>query len=80
MPQNMKKKLDRFPTQLVLTFIWIILAIPTVLYWQDSILWIGLISVYAIVISHFTAHLAWKSKRAAEHAEEDIEDHAEEMH
>lgn len=66
----MHERLAAFPTQLALTILWILLTIPTILWWHSSILWIGLISVYAIVISHFTAHIAWKAERAAEHQDQ----------
>jgi hypothetical protein len=35
---------------------WAVMAIPTVLWWKDSILWVALISVYALVVSHLAAY------------------------
>lgn len=52
---------------LIATFVWAVLAVPTVLYWHDSILWVGLISVYANVVGHWGA---WEAARAAEEAKE----------
>lgn len=68
---NLKKRLDAFPTQLVLTVVW---AIPVSILAMVTdiglaIRFVTFISLYAIVVSHFTAHLAWKAKRAAESAE-----------
>ncbi len=40
---------------LVLALVWAILTIPTLLWWKNSILWVSLMSIYAIVISHLAA-------------------------
>lgn len=45
---------------LVATFVWAALAVPTVLLWSRSVLWIGLISVYANVVTHISA---WQAAR-----------------
>lgn len=50
-----------------LAVIWAILAVPTVTVWQDAIWWVGLISVYANVVSH------WGAAEAAEAKERVIE-------
>jgi hypothetical protein len=39
-----------------LTVVWFMLAIPTVLWWHDSVLWVGLISCYANAVGHFAAY------------------------
>lgn len=41
---------------LTLTIVWGLLIIPTVVWWSESILWIGLISVYANFASHWSAY------------------------
>lgn len=46
---------------LALTGVWILLIIPTMLWWSTSILWILLISLYANIIGHFSA---WQAVRA----------------
>lgn len=46
---------------------WAILAIPTLLWWKDSILWVALMSLYANLVGH------WSSAQAAE-AEEKAEE------
>ena len=35
--------------------VWILLGVPTVVWWKDSILWISLMSLYAIIVSHWSA-------------------------
>lgn len=39
-----------------LAIFWAVMAIPTVVWWKDSILWVALISVYALVVSHLAAY------------------------
>jgi len=46
---------------LALTGVWILLIIPTMLWWSTSILWILLISLYANIIGHSSA---WQAVRA----------------
>jgi hypothetical protein len=65
----MRHRLAAFPTQLTLTLAWTIIGIPVSLWLRSSILWVSLMSVYAIVVSHWTAHTAWKAERAAEHGQ-----------
>lgn len=36
-------------------FTWLTLAIPTILWWRDSIMWVAFMSLYANVASHFAA-------------------------
>lgn len=67
---NFKTWVDEKPIQLWLTLVWATVGVALCLKYQSSILWVGLISVYAIVISHWTAYLAWKAKRAAEETKE----------
>lgn len=62
----MRDRFDAFPAQLVLTILWATVGTAASLYFRSSLLWVSLISVYAIVISHWTAYLAWKAKRAAQ--------------
>ncbi len=46
--------------------VWILLAIPTLTIWRDSLAWIGFMSVYAIIASH---SVGWEAGRAEEAAE-----------
>lgn len=41
---------------LTLTLVWAVLAVPTVVWWSESILWVALISVYANVAAHWSAY------------------------
>lgn len=47
--------------------IWIILTIPTVLWWKESILWVAMMSIWANVAAH------WSAFQAA-HAEQEQND------
>lgn len=68
-PVDAKEKIDNFPTHLVMTIFWTLLIIPTMIWLRESILWVSFMSLYAICISHWTAHQAWKAERAAIEAE-----------
>lgn len=35
---------------------WLLLIVPTVLWWHNSVLWVGLISCYANAVGHFAAY------------------------
>lgn len=50
-----------------LTFavVWTCLAVPTVLIWKDNILWVSLMSIYAIVVAHLSAYQATRAEKAA---------------
>jgi hypothetical protein len=51
----------------VMTGTWAVLVVPTVIWWHDSVLWIGLISCYANAVGHFSA---WQGSRAEEASED----------
>jgi Trk-type K+ transport system membrane component len=44
-------------------FIWLALIPPTVLWWKNSIRWIGFMSIYALVMAHFTAYMASRTEK-----------------
>lgn len=48
-----------------MTALWLVLAVPSVLWWKDSILWVIVLSVWANVASHFGA---WQGARAEDAA------------
>jgi hypothetical protein len=52
---------------LVLLVAWVLLLVPTLLWWKDSILWVLVISIYANIASHWSA---WEAKRAARYVRE----------
>jgi uncharacterized membrane protein YdbT with pleckstrin-like domain len=47
------------------TIVWLLLVVPSVLWWKQSLLWIILLSVWANVASHFGA---WQGARAEDAA------------
>jgi hypothetical protein len=50
-----------------LTVVWCALAVPTVLWWRESIVWVAFMSLYANVAGHWAA---WEAAKAKEIAEE----------
>lgn len=56
------------------TIFWVALIAPTLLYWRESILWVALLSIWANVVSHYTAYLAARVEVREEDIEEDIEE------
>lgn len=47
------------------TLVWLVLVVPTVLWWRDSILWVGLMSVWANVATHYSAYVSARAEVAA---------------
>jgi hypothetical protein len=62
-----KRPSDR-QVHIALVTVWILLIIPTMLFWRDSILWIAFMSLYAIITGHWGAYEAAKAKDIAEAA------------
>ena len=52
--------------------VWVLLAIPAVLWWSESVLFVILISLYANVAGHFGAY-------QSAHAEKDNEERMNEL-
>jgi hypothetical protein len=50
---------------LVLAGVWLILAIPTVLWWHDSVVWVALCSLYANAGLHVSSYMGARAERAA---------------
>lgn len=48
-----------------MTVVWLVLLVPSLLWWKDSILWVILLSVWANMASHFGA---WQGARAEDAA------------
>jgi hypothetical protein len=59
------RALARF--HLMMMFAWALLAIPTVLIWKQSILWVAFMSLYANFVGHFSG---WDAARAETMADE----------
>lgn len=51
---------------LVEAYIWIVLAVPSLLWWKESIFWVILISLYANYKTAISAHEGRKARKAAE--------------
>lgn len=60
------KRVAKF--HLILALVWAMLTIPTLLWWKNSILWVSLMSIYAIVVSHLAAYSAAHAEKAANNA------------
>ncbi len=60
-PQTMER------VHLVLTLVWVLTIIPTLIWWRESILWIAFMSLYAIVVSHWSC---WQAARAEKSVKE----------
>jgi hypothetical protein len=43
--------------------IWLLLIVPTVVWWKESILWVAFMSLYANFVGHFAG---WDAARAEE--------------
>lgn len=46
--------------------VWAVLAVPTVLLWRESILWVAFMSLYANFVGHFSAWDAARAEKANE--------------
>lgn len=44
-----------------LTVLWLLLAIPSILWWRNSITWLVFMSVYAIVATHWDCYQTAKA-------------------
>lgn len=49
---------------LILTILWIIAIVPTLVWWKDSVLWVALMSLWANIASHLAAYTAAKAGKA----------------
>jgi hypothetical protein len=48
--------------------VWLVLAVPTVIWWKDSVLWVAFCSLYANAGFHLGA---WQATRAEHEASSD---------
>ncbi|MBC8901870.1 hypothetical protein E6P77_08125 [Klebsiella pneumoniae] len=55
---------------LVAAVMWVGLAIPSLIWWKDSILWVILISIYANIVGHLSGYSAARADQAAEESED----------
>jgi hypothetical protein len=49
----------------ILLVVWVLLAIPTMLVWKESVLWVAMMSLYANVAGHWAAYEAAKEPKGA---------------
>ncbi|MEE4407253.1 MULTISPECIES: hypothetical protein [unclassified Serratia (in: enterobacteria)] len=56
---------------LFMTLLWAALAIPSVIWWKDSVLWVIIISIYANIVGHLAGYTAARADEAAEATEND---------
>lgn len=47
---------------LILLVLWAVLTIPTVLWWRESVFWVSLMSIYAIISTHWSAYQASRAE------------------
>lgn len=50
-----------------MTCLWVILLVPTLVWWKNSILWVAVMSVWANVAAHWSAY---QGARAEERSDE----------
>ncbi|ENU3138424.1 hypothetical protein ACFHZ2_003694 [Klebsiella pneumoniae] len=55
---------------LVAAVMWVGLAIPPLIWWKDSVLWVILISIYANIVGHLSGYSAARADQAAEESED----------
>ncbi|HHO8435726.1 TPA: hypothetical protein ACRX0M_003510 [Klebsiella pneumoniae] len=55
---------------LVAAVMWVGLAIPSLIRWKDSVLWVILISIYANIVGHLSGYSAARADQAAEESED----------
>lgn len=53
------------------TTVWIILVIPSVLFWSESVTWVVLMSVWANVAGHWSS---WQAARAEAKVDPDVDE------
>lgn len=51
---------------MVALFVWIVLTIPTILWWRDSVFWVSIMSLYAILATHWGGYNASRAKEEAD--------------
>ena len=55
---------------LVAAVMWVGLAIPSLIWWKVSVLWVILISIYANIVGHLSGYSAARADQAAEESED----------
>lgn len=52
--------------------VWLILVIPTVTIWSDSVKWVNIMSIYAIIVGHVAGLGAARIERKEEKKDEEL--------
>jgi hypothetical protein len=50
----------------VMMNVWLVLIVPTLLLWKDSIVWVAFMSLYANFVGHFSGWDAARAETASE--------------
>jgi len=62
LPDPSPRALVRF--HLAMMVLWVVLFVPTFLYWRHSVLWVAIMSQYANFVGHFSGYDAARAERA----------------
>lgn len=49
--------------------VWGVLTVPTILWWRDSVFWVSIMSLYAILATHWGGYNASRAKEEAENGD-----------
>jgi len=55
-------KINTSKLHITAAILWGLLAVPSILWWKDSILWVIFISLYANVATHLSGYEAARAK------------------
>jgi len=55
-------KIKTSKLHLIAVVVWVILGIPSILWWHSSILWVIFISLYANIATHLSGYEAARAK------------------
>ncbi len=50
----------------ILTIVWVLMLVPTLVWWSNSLTWVLMISIYANIVSHWGAYEAAKGKEQSD--------------
>lgn len=64
------KAIKRF--HVVMMIVWVLLLIPSILWWRNSVLWVIILSIYANFGVHLSAYSGARAERRAEKQEESV--------
>lgn len=48
---------------LIMIAVWVLLAVPTALWWKESILWVACMSLYANIGAHWSAYQGSRAEK-----------------